>query len=77
MATYNSHAKTVRTLDWSGDSQYLFSGSDDRRIVLHDVRAGSANAAARGGGGVVELKGHADWVFSLAASPDGRGMVSG
>jgi WD repeat-containing protein 61 len=58
-------------------AQYLFSGSDDRRIVLHDVRAGSAGSAGRGSAAVAELKGHASWVLSLGASPDGRALVSG
>ena len=84
----------VRTLSWSPDSQvrtrlqssrpkvdvpqWLFSGSDDHRIVLHDVRAGSrTGASGRGEGAVAVLQGHQSWVLKVAASPDAKLLGSG
>jgi len=68
----------VRTLSWSPDSQWLFSGSDDHRIVLHDVRAGSrTGAGGKGEGAVAIMQGHQSWVLKVAASPDGKLLGSG
>lgn len=75
VATYAAHAMTVRTLSWSPDSQWLYTGSDDARIVLHDVRAGEASGA-RGEGAVAILQGHQSWVLSTAASPDSKLLAS-
>ncbi|CAK9779809.1 WD40 repeat-like protein [Cutaneotrichosporon oleaginosum] len=75
VASYAAHALCVRTLDWSPDSQWLYSGSDDARIVLHDVRAGGEGA--RGEGAVAILQGHQSWVLSTAASPDSKLLASG
>ena len=94
MATYTSHAMAVRTLSWSLDSQagvkvgvlglalminqWLFSGSDDHRIVLHDVRAGSRTGpSGRGEGAVAVMQGHQSWVLKVAASPDDKLLGSG
>ncbi len=58
--------------------QWLFSGSDDHRIVLHDIRAGSrTGAGGRGEGAVAILQGHQSWVLKVAASPDGKLLGSG
>lgn len=76
MATYSAHAMTVRSLAWSPDSQWLYTGADDARIVLHDVRAGSTSGA-KGEGAVAIMQGHNGWVLSMAASPDGRLLGSG
>lgn len=57
-------------------AQWLFSASDDRRIVLHDVRAG-AGGSGRASAAVAELFGHTSWVLSVKASPDGRLLLSG
>ena len=58
--------------------QWLFSGSDDHRIVLHDVRAGSrTGGGGRGEGAVAILQGHQSWVLKVAASPDGKLLGSG
>ncbi|ODN80498.1 hypothetical protein L202_02729 [Cryptococcus amylolentus CBS 6039] len=73
VASYNSHNKAVRTITWSPDSQWLFSGSDDKLIVLYDVRAGSTNGAeGQGEGAVATLPGHQSFVLKVAASPDGK-----
>ncbi|WVQ82635.1 hypothetical protein IAT38_004767 [Cryptococcus sp. DSM 104549] len=78
MATYTSHNKTVRTLSWSSDSQWLFSGSDDNLIVLYDVRAGSqSGVGGKGEGAVALMQGHQSWVLKVAASPDGKILGSG
>ena len=93
VATYTSHAMAVRTISWSHDSQvsclashpvedtanlqWLFSGSDDHRIVLHDVRAGSKSSTARGEGAVAIMQGHQSWVLRVSAGPDGTLLGSG
>ncbi|KAL1406915.1 Ski complex subunit Rec14 [Vanrija albida] len=76
LTTYSAHAMGVRTVSWSPDSQWLYSGSDDARIVLHDVRAG-AKSGARGEGAAAILQGHQGWVLTTSASPDGRLLGSG
>lgn len=76
LTTYTAHAMSVRTLSWSPDSQWLYTGSDDARIVLHDVRAGS-DSGAGGEGAVAILQGHSGWVLSVAASPDAKLLGSG
>ncbi|TFK47026.1 WD repeat-containing protein 61 [Heliocybe sulcata] len=68
-ATYTSHAMAVRSLAWSPDSQLLLSASEDKRMILHDVRGA--------GGAVASLTGHTSWVLANDISPDGRLAVSG
>ncbi|OWZ45814.1 hypothetical protein C349_02482 [Cryptococcus neoformans var. grubii Br795] len=78
IATYSSHNKAVRTIGWSPDSQWLYSGSDDHLIVLYDVRAGSqSGAGGKGEGAVAMMQGHQNWVLRVAPSPDGRLLGSG
>ncbi|KGB79993.1 hypothetical protein CNBG_5749 [Cryptococcus deuterogattii R265] len=78
VATYTSHNKAVRTIGWSPDSQWLYSGSDDHLIVLYDVRAGSqSGAGGKGEGAVAMMQGHQNWVLRVAPSPDGRLLGSG
>jgi WD repeat-containing protein 61 len=48
--------------------QWLYSGSDDTRIVLHDVRTGSGSRPGEGAVGI--MQGHQSWVLNLSA--DGR-----
>ncbi|KAG6811593.1 hypothetical protein H0H92_006716 [Tricholoma furcatifolium] len=69
-ATYTSHAMSVRSLAWSPDSSLLLSASDDKRLVLHDVRSSP-------GGTVASFAGHSSWVLSTDISPDGRLGLSG
>ncbi|KAG6841221.1 hypothetical protein C0991_000667 [Blastosporella zonata] len=61
---------SVRSLAWSPDSSLLLSASDDKRLVLHDVRASP-------GGTVASFTGHSSWVLSADISPDGRLGLSG
>lgn len=69
--TYTSHAMGVRSLAWSSDSQLLLSASEDKRMVLHDVRK------SEHGGSVATLTGHSSWVLSADISADGRYALSG
>ncbi|KAF8589632.1 WD repeat-containing protein 61 [Ramaria rubella] len=70
--TYTSHAMCVRSLAWSPDNQLLFSASDDKRLIMHDVRN-----AGKGGGAVASLTGHSSWVLSASVSPDAKLVASG
>ncbi|KIJ10982.1 hypothetical protein PAXINDRAFT_164197 [Paxillus involutus ATCC 200175] len=73
--TYSSHAMAVRSLAWSYDGQLLLTASDDKRLILHDVR--STPSGKPGSGAVATLTGHSSWVLSTDISPDGRLAVSG
>ncbi|KAF8635361.1 hypothetical protein AX17_003930 [Amanita inopinata Kibby_2008] len=68
--TFPSHAMPVRSLAWSYDCNLLMSASEDKRLVLHDVRSAT-------GGMVATLTGHSSWALSVDISPDGRLAVSG
>ncbi|KZT38113.1 WD40 repeat-like protein [Sistotremastrum suecicum HHB10207 ss-3] len=74
LTTYSSHAMCVRSLAWSPDSQLLLSASDDKRLVLHDVRS---TTSGKPGSAVAYLTGHSSWVLSNDISPDQRLVVSG
>ena len=52
--------------------QLLISASDDKRIIMHDVRN-----AGKGGGAVASLTGHSSWVLSASVSPDAKLVASG
>jgi len=65
----------VRSLAWSPDSQLLLSASEDKRLILHDVR--NSASGKPGSGAVASLSGHSSWVLSTDISPDGRLAVSG
>ncbi|EMD40304.1 hypothetical protein CERSUDRAFT_110911 [Gelatoporia subvermispora B] len=72
---YTSHAMAVRSLAWSSDSQLLMSASEDKRMILHDVRVSASGKP--GSGAVATLAGHSSWVLSTDISPDGRYALSG
>ncbi|KAG1896421.1 WD40-repeat-containing domain protein [Suillus fuscotomentosus] len=74
-STYSSHAMCVRSLAWSSDGQLLLTASDDKRLILHDVR--STPSGKPGSGAVATLTGHSSWVLSTSISPDGRLAASG
>jgi len=74
-STYTSHAMAVRSLSWSPDSQLLLSASEDKRLILHDVRSTSSGRPSSGA--VASLTGHSSWVLSSDISPDGRLALSG
>ncbi|KAI0360565.1 WD repeat-containing protein 61 [Trametes cingulata] len=73
--TYSSHAMAVRSLAWSEDSNLLLSASEDKRLILHDVRVSPSGKP--GSGAVATLSGHSSWVLSTDISPDGRLAVTG
>lgn len=50
--------------------QLLLSASEDKRLVLHDVRTAP-------GGAVAYFSGHSSWVLTADMSPDGRLALSG
>ncbi|KAF9545471.1 WD repeat-containing protein 61 [Agrocybe pediades] len=68
--TFTSHAMSVRSLAWSPDSTLLLSASEDKRLILHDVRSAP-------GGAVASFSGHTSWVLSADISHDGRLGLSG
>ncbi|KAJ7639146.1 WD repeat-containing protein 61 [Roridomyces roridus] len=68
--TYTSHALSVRSLAWSADSSLLMSASEDKRLVLHDVRTSA-------GGTVASFTGHSSWALSVDISQDGKLALSG
>jgi len=74
-ATYTSHAMAVRALAWSPDSNLLLSASEDKRLILHDVRVSASGKP--GSGAVASLTGHSSWVLTTDISPDGRLALSG
>ncbi|KAJ8081932.1 Ski complex subunit Rec14 [Marasmius tenuissimus] len=74
--TFTSHAMSVRSLSWSPDSSLLLSASEDKRLVLHDVRVSSSGNMSAGGA-VATFSGHSSWVLSVDFSPDGKLGLSG
>ncbi|KAF9004153.1 WD40 repeat-like protein, partial [Hymenopellis radicata] len=58
--TFTSHAMSVRDLAWSPDGNLLISASEDKRLVLHDVRGS--------GGEIASFTGHSSWVLSVDIS---------
>lgn len=73
MHTYSSHAgMPVRAISFMGstDSPLIVTGSDDKRINVHDVRHSNH---------VAQLSGHTGWVLSVAcnAGPYLAGTGSG
>ncbi|KZT06556.1 WD repeat-containing protein 61 [Laetiporus sulphureus 93-53] len=75
VSTYTSHAMAVRSLAWSADSQLLISASEDKRLILHDVRLSPSGKP--GSGAVANFSGHSSWVLCTDISPDGRLALSG
>jgi WD repeat-containing protein 61 len=53
----------------------LLSASEDKRLILHDVRTTSIGRSSSGA--VASLTGHSSWVLSSDISPDGRLALSG
>ncbi|GAB1519917.1 hypothetical protein RhiXN_04182 [Rhizoctonia solani] len=79
--TYASHAMCVRSLAWSSDSQLLLSASDDKRLLLHDLRTpppiSQGGHPRLGAGAVAAFSGHSSWVLSASLSSDGKLAASG
>ncbi|GKU91455.1 hypothetical protein SLEP1_g5327 [Rubroshorea leprosula] len=63
------HYMPVRSLVFSpNDSRKLFSASDDAHVHIYDVEGKSLIGA---------MSGHASWVLSVDASPDGEAIATG
>lgn len=54
-------------------TQLLLSASEDKRLILYDVRVSSRNS----GGAVATFSGHSSWVLCADISPDSRFGLSG
>ena len=66
------HHAPVRSVDFSADSCFLLTASDDKSCKIYDVRSRrfvSSLAGERAGG-------HSNWVRSARFSPDARLVVS-
>lgn len=81
VVTYASHAMCVRSLAWSSDSQLLLSASDDKRLLLHDLRipppTSQGGHPRLGAGAVAAFSGHSSWVLSASLGSDGKLAASG
>ncbi|KIK57367.1 hypothetical protein GYMLUDRAFT_46239 [Collybiopsis luxurians FD-317 M1] len=69
--THTSHAMSVRSVAWSPDGNLLLSASEDKRLVLYDVRTPGSSSP------VATFSGHSSWVLCCDISPDGRLGLSG
>ena len=68
MLTLRGHSNWVNSVAWSGDSQTLASGSDDKTVKLWNVQTGEC---------VRTLEGHSSLVISVAWSGDSQTLASG
>jgi WD40 repeat protein len=90
LTTLVGHCDEVRSVAFSADGDWLASGSYDRTVRLWQIEgrwqgdddkgqtiapATSQNPEFRTQNSLI-LAGHADWVWSVAWSPDGRTLVS-
>ncbi|MBI3741508.1 MAG: hypothetical protein HY257_07100, partial [Chloroflexi bacterium] len=63
--------KDVRVLEFTPDSRWLITASDDGNARMYDLRASDPNASQ------IILKGHTKEIRSLAISKDGHYLVTG
>jgi WD40 repeat protein len=68
---WRAHRRPIRELQFSGDGQWLVSGSNDRTATVWDI-AGSDPPVAR-----FILRGHGDVVRTLAISPNKHWVLTG
>ncbi|KAF5390978.1 hypothetical protein D9757_004005 [Collybiopsis confluens] len=69
--SHTAHAMSARCVTWSPDGNLLLSASEDKRLVLYDVRTPGNSAP------VATFSGHSSWVLCCDISPDGRLGLSG
>ncbi|GMH64278.1 hypothetical protein TrST_g3629 [Triparma strigata] len=67
-STFKGHASGINDLDWSSDSRYVASASDDKNIRIWDAPTGMP---------LVELRGHTSFVFAVAFNASANLLVSG
>jgi len=69
ITVFKGHSASVRSLSWDAPNKFLFSGSEDKGIIVWDIGGQKGTA--------YELQGHKDKVTSVAFSPSGSKLVSG
>jgi len=62
------HTNLIYSLSWMPDSNRLVSASDDKSIIVWDIKQGQR---------IVKLLGHSDKVRSVTVSPNGQYIASG
>ena len=78
IASLQGHTKPVRSLAFTPNGYALLSASDDRRVNVHELASSSSSSSSsRPPSLVASYEGHASFVLSVAASPDGRHFASG
>ncbi|GAB5036277.1 wd40-repeat protein [Nannochloropsis oceanica] len=80
IASLQGHTKPVRSLAFTPTGYALLSASDDQRVNVHELASSSSlpsSSTARPPSLVATYEGHASFVLSVAASPDGRHFASG
>src|SRR3989339_315138 len=65
---FKGHSWNINSFDFSYDSKYLVSGSDDKTIKLWEVDTSKL---------LRTFKGHTDYVNSVNFSPNGKFIISG
>ena len=70
LQTLKGHSKSINSVAFSPDGQYIASGSGDKTVKIWKRSGGSFSLCQT-------LKGHSYGVYSVAFSPDGQYIASG